>query len=456
MSQLLTDEFDDFFQKIQLRDKQADRIQSAVDALSEYLIKYYELSPEDYFIQGSFSTNTVVRPAPSKDGEYDVDLVIFSPESGATPDDAINDLEAALEANGNYKEKIEKDDPKIPCVRLRYADEDKARFHVDIVPAKPNNDGTIDVPRRGDGWETSNPAAYTSWVLSQGDRYQRTLMMLKRWRDENEAPIKSIVLQVLVANSLSEATDDAINLAETFRNIANFFDAHQSAPELNNPVLAGEVITSRWDDSDFLKFKELIDEAADVAENALDDNEHDEAAGLWQKLLGEDFIFQTDKQVSVGNALAKLGDTSHTKPLVFPYLPPQGVKVEIEAYFRTEHKRQVFKRKVGFVPVIIARYKRKIVSGSRVKSGGHLDYYAHVHGLRGKQYQIHWQVVNTGDEATRKDGLRGTFFTPKDTNNLKYNYEQTSYEGTHWIECFVIMDNVCVARSGRFYIDIYH
>lgn len=456
MSHLLNDEFEDFYQKIQLGKTQADRIQSAVDALSGYLIKYYELSPTDYFVQGSFSTNTVVKPAPSKDGEYDVDLVIFSPEQDATPDDALEDLEAAIEANGNYKDKIEKDDPKIPCVRLRYADEDKAKFHVDIVPAKANEDGTIDVPRRGDGWETSNPAEYTEWVLSLGDRYQRTLMMLKRWRDESEAPIKSVVLQVITANCLSDAGEDALNIAETLRSMSDFLDAHQTAPEVCNPVLEEEVLTARWEDEDFLKFKELVEEAADIAENALGDDEHDDAAALWQKIFGEDFIFQTDKQVSVGAAMAKLGDATHAKPLVFPFQQATGVKVEVEAYFRVEHRRQVFKRKRGYVPIVIARFKRKIVSGSRVKSGGHLDYYAHVHGLKGQKYEIHWQVVNTGDEATRKDGLRGSFFVSKDTNNLKYNHEQTSYEGAHWIECFVVMNNVCVARSGRFYIDIYH
>lgn len=456
MSHLLTDEFEDFFQKIQLGDSQAERIQSAIDALSSYLIKYYELSPSDYFVQGSFSTNTVVKPAPSKDGEYDVDIVIFSPDSAATPDEAIEDLETAIEANGNYKDKIEKDDPKIPCVRLRYADENKAKFHVDIVPAKQNQDGTIDVPRRGDGWEVSSPAKYTEWVLSLGDRYQRTLMMLKRWRDENEVPVKSIVLQVIVANHLSNSTEDAFNLSETLRNISNYLDGYQSAPEIHNPVLDEEILTGRWKNEDFLKFKELTEEAADISENALNDNEHDEAAGLWQKIFGEDFIFQTDKQVSVGNALAKLGDTSHAKPLIFPFQQPPNVRVEIEAYFRTEHRRRVYKRKIGFVPVIIARYKRQILSGSRVKSGGHLDYYAHVHGLKGREYQVYWQVVNTGDEAIREDGLRGNFFVSKDTNNLKYNYEQTSYEGIHWIECFVVMNNVCVARSGRFYIDIYH
>ncbi len=65
MSHLLSNEFEDFFQKIQLGNSQRARIESAVDALSSYLIKQYDLSAEDVFVQGSFRTDTVVKPAPS-------------------------------------------------------------------------------------------------------------------------------------------------------------------------------------------------------------------------------------------------------------------------------------------------------------------------------------------------------------------------------------------------------
>lgn len=458
MSHLLNDEFEDFFQKIQLGNSQRERIESAIDALSNYLIKQYELISDDVFVQGSFTTETAVKPSPSlgEEGEYDVDIVIFSAAEDDSPNDALEGLEDTIEENGNYKDKIEKDDPKIPCVRLRYADEDKAKFHVDIVPAKRNDDGTIEVPRRDDGWETSNPVEYIDWVADQGDRYRRTLMMLKRWRDENKAPIKSIVLQVITAECLSDSADDSVNLAETLQGISDYLDGLETAPELHNPAYYDEILTARWKDEDFLEFKKLIDEGADIASSALEEDEHDEAASLWQKILGEDFIFQTDKEVSLGHAEAMLGDTSHAKPLIFPFRPMQGVSVVIKGYFAKPWTKSVFKRGRGYVQIEIFRRRYEIKSGQTVPSKGSLDYFANVYGLKNKQYEIHWQVVNTGDEAARDDGLRGTFFSSKSTDRPKYNYEETRYEGTHWIECFVVMDGVCIARSGRFYLTIKH
>jgi hypothetical protein len=67
--------------------------------------------------------------------------------------------------------------------------------------------------------------------------------------------------------------------------------------------------------------------------------------------------------------------------------------------------------------------------------------------------------VNTGPHAASKNGLRGNFFNAKLTggspsSNKHVNWEHTEYTGKHWIECFVIKEDVCVARSGRFYVNI--
>ncbi len=81
----------------------------------------------------------------------------------------------------------------------------------------------------------------------------------------------------------------------------------KTAPELHNPAYYDEILTARWKDKDFLQFKKLIDEGADIAMSALEEDEHDEAASLWQKILGEDFIFQTDKTGFSGPGGGKVG-----------------------------------------------------------------------------------------------------------------------------------------------------
>lgn len=66
-------------------------------------------------------------------------------------------------------------------------------------------------------------------------------------------------------------------------------------------------------------------------------------------------------------------------------------------------------------------------------------------------FDVYWQVVNTGTEATSlgQRGLRGNFFAGNTVHT-----ESTEYIGFHWIECFIVKDNLCVARSGEFIVNI--
>jgi hypothetical protein len=72
-----------------------------------------------------------------------------------------------------------------------------------------------------------------------------------------------------------------------------------------------------------------------------------------------------------------------------------------------------------------------------------------------RPYQIFWQVVNTGRHAESVGGGRGNVFESSDPNPLVH-WEDSLYTGKHWIECFIVKNCICVARSGRFYVNIYN
>jgi hypothetical protein len=70
-------------------------------------------------------------------------------------------------------------------------------------------------------------------------------------------------------------------------------------------------------------------------------------------------------------------------------------------------------------------------------------------------FSVFWQVVNTGKEARESNGLRGSIF-PSGTDDLDdlTRRERTLYTGMHWIECFVVKNGVCIARSGEFVVNV--
>lgn len=70
-------------------------------------------------------------------------------------------------------------------------------------------------------------------------------------------------------------------------------------------------------------------------------------------------------------------------------------------------------------------------------------------------FHVFWQVVNTGKEAEVARQLRGEIVLSKTAGvGGLTQKEATSYTGIHWVECFIVKNSVCVARSGEFVVRI--
>lgn len=70
-----------------------------------------------------------------------------------------------------------------------------------------------------------------------------------------------------------------------------------------------------------------------------------------------------------------------------------------------------------------------------------IDFYADIQGLT--DYTLKWKVRNFGSAARLNNDLRGEI---TDSTGNKH-HESTRYQGTHYIECYVIKEGVCVART---------
>ena len=57
-------------------------------------------------------------------------------------------------------------------------------------------------------------------------------------------------------------------------------------------------------------------------------------------------------------------------------------------------------------------------------------------------YTILWKVKNVGPEAERRNQLRGQI-----QDRGKSITEPASFYGKHYIECYIIKDDECVARK---------
>ena len=61
-----------------------------------------------------------------------------------------------------------------------------------------------------------------------------------------------------------------------------------------------------------------------------------------------------------------------------------------------------------------------------------------------KPFQIKWKVRNVGEEASRRDIIRGQIVDDRGNHE---RVESSLFNGAHFVECYIIKNNVCVARD---------
>ncbi len=65
-------------------------------------------------------------------------------------------------------------------------------------------------------------------------------------------------------------------------------------------------------------------------------------------------------------------------------------------------------------------------------------------------YKIYWKVKNVGPQAIERNMIRGNIRIDSGHNQIT---EHSNFEGDHYVECYAVKENVCVAR-GRIVVPI--
>lgn len=439
MSNNLAPYFNKFLANISLGKVQLLKMDAAAETARTFLINSYGLKSENVFVQGSYANKTVVKPI--HDGEYDIDVVAICCDSSVTSNQALEDLESRLSANGNYSDRIE---PRNACVRLHYAEDKVGLFHVDLTPLRylPAS-GSLEAPRRSDDWKPTAPREYKEWCQEQGELFRRTVMMMKRWRSEQQAEhkvIKSIVLQVLIARSMPSIEDDDARIAATFRNLHSTLSPLSQPPIVLNPVLTAENLSKNWTVDHFRDFVAELKEATDLITKAEGTSDVVEAANAWNELFGEDFPIPTAEELGI-----KLGDTSHAlKPsdMDWTQVLDQKVTVSVEGTWQSQKR---------------GRHPVPFDSGDTISPNRDLHF--QIASVIPPNTEVWWQVVNTGAAAKAEEEMRGEIFKGRNLEGFPLsdetqNWEQSAFEGVHEIRALLVQDKKLVAKSEYFIVKI--
>lgn len=449
------------------------------------------------YVQGSFRHGTAIKPFGETE-EYDLDLVCqlnYSKQS-LTQEELMSLVGEEIKGYAKYKG-MQDPDEGARCWTLHYADE--ARFHMDVLPALEDGenqywrgsdyfDTAIAITDREkpnykiitDDWPHSNPKGLGRWFVERmGEIFhtrrqqlalkkkikvekipthrvqtplQATVRILKHHRDQmfaqdpKKKPI-SVIITTLAAHCYKQQDTILATLHAALDNLEEFIENRYGVVWIPNPT----------------------DPEENFADNWKTDHECEDAFYDWLNTAQRDFKSlesmqhgDADKPYLRKIAGNKVVDVMFPGELIDRHSPKSLTHVPRQALNVGHKKDPPWVINIsGEVKIWEATYE---IKGSRPKvffsdgpdlpKGASLIFKARTNIKR--PYKIFWQVVNTGEEATRAGGLRGGF----DQGNLKKTLrgrrrdERTLYRGSHTIECFVVKNGWLVAKSGPFIVNI--
>ncbi len=448
----------DYFLKevVNLNKTRVDVAESSVETMTSFL-KNNEVFGENFVTaspQGSFRQETIIKPV-NPEQDFDVDLLFeMTPVEDWSAADYLQKLAAEFQNTDRYKDKVDTRG-KTRCVTIDY----ESDFHVDIVPCIEKDGGLVIMNKKTDEYEKTDGDGYAKWFEGQdqitgNNSLVKVVRLIKYIRDFNgDLEVKSVLLTTLLGNQIYQAdslANDYPDLPTSFKTIFNrlnsYLQENPTMPEVCNPALPEESFTRNWTEEHYSAFRDKIRDYNELVDSAYNEPDESNSLEIWQQVFGEDFSLpaSSEQEAAKSDLTFSLDRTDHVRPLSdIAHSERLTHKVRIDAYLYT---RSGLKRLRG------------INSDASFAGGLSIRYVAKTNAR--EPFEVWWQVVNTGRQAAEEEGgLRGNFFRAKQqsgrpSSNKLVNWEFSKYTGKHWVECFIVKDGVCIARSGPFFVNI--
>lgn len=300
-------------------------------------------------------------------------------------------------------------------------------------------------------WIKSDPKGYIEDAKElnyQNGNFRKVAKFIRKWRkgckSKNENfPLKSFHLELIINDIFQESLsiDSLGGITQFFENVENYIVV-PTFVDRADPNQFVDAYVADLTQEERRKISLRIVTATTILSELKRVTGDEEALKLIRQLLeGEDttilksLVAQAPHQISLGD-ISHMWELGRAK-IIDRGRYPHKVKIRASIWFKGPKDRDVNKH-----------FRRYIVSNTLVPTW-HKIKYEITEVDAPKPYKVFWQVVNTGRHAAEKSGLRGEIF-----EGGSVQWESSLYTGKHWIECFIVNgENVCIARSGRFYVN---
>lgn len=494
-----------FVESIRITDSAFEKAEARYKSIGNWLNReeseLVKFEPEIYS-QGSIRLNIAIKPL-NDDEDYDLDAVCLLNKLAVnkiTQEELKRivgkELLLYVKENGFVKPLYEGK----RCWTLQYSD--SAQFHMDILPSVPDEEGfrkklfennisldevnilhtssaisitdntSLNYKYIHSDWNKSNPKGYHEWfkekskvtqliksfnsLLASNESIeeipnqdkilplQKAIMILKRHRDlmfkdDNEHKPISIIITTLSAKAYKGTSNLKETLDDIVYGMEKEIDCRKNCIVLN-PINPNENFADKWQTEPIKKesfFKWLEQLKKDYV--YISSNNYENTKSLLESSFGKNAI-----QKTYNDSFGVFKNLTIKAKELLSLSHVQKSKWENNLQYRVDVI--CTKSKDGWMP-------RELKNGEAIEKNWNLRFEAKIQDV-GSGRKFYWQVANSGWEATNANCLRGNFYEGEISRGGKVREESTSYSGAHFVRCFVIQHNQCVAISEPFIVNI--
>lgn len=429
----LKDDFQTFINNLE-PDNISD-MENTVGEIAKKLNKnYYGLDSDTtlhMYIVGSVGRETAIK------GVSDLDIIFDLPDEVLKRFDAYKEKKQSSllqEVKNVLKERYPKTDisgdGQVVVINF-------SKYTVELVPGFKQSDDRFKYPdtNSGGSWKYTNPLPEISESKNTADdtdnNFKYIANMLRAWKNKQGFKFGGLLIDSLTYKFLNENTE--------YRNIDfdEYFDMTKALfkflKDLNKEqsywyALGSNQQVYNCDNGKFItKAGKAYKKIEDLTETSSNVNKK------LREIFGSKFPKKQTSEDRSLNQAYNFNNYRDTEQFI-ENLYPVDIRYNLELECKVTQN--------GFRDMILSSILK---NNKYLKVKKNLEFYISDtdFNLYSNDYEIHWKVKNEGDVAKRKDCLRGEIIQ----TNSRRHIERTEFIGEHFVECYIIQNNVCVAKG---------
>lgn len=315
-------------------------------------------------------------------------------------------------------------------VRVLYDD-----FHIEVMPAFKQDDGSYKYPDTANGgsWKITKPQAELDEMKAADERKNRNLRrlckMARAWKNKHGVAMGGLLIDTLAYNFLEETEEyDTKSYFYYDAMCRDFFEFLADQPKQTEYAALG----SRQRVRVKKRFENKAKKAYDLCQVAIKASGQANERQKWRDVFGNGYPAPASK--SAMEATVAKAAFRNTEEFI-----DDRFRLDVRYHIRIDCEVT----QDGFRPMLLRRLLERHQILLPKKS---LRFFIReVDDELPDDVEIYWKVLNRGDEAERRDEIRGEIV--RDAGNREKK-ENTKFRGDHLVECYAVLNGVVVARDA--------